>query len=751
MKEELYFAYESVAWHLLWLIPLFGALSLLERYRRRRWLLRAFPHKEGRKFATREVSRIKRMFHRLFFALVFVFLLIALLRPQYGEEKLPETASGHDVLFLLDVSRSMLAQDINPDRLQYARSFILEIAKQLPGDRFGLIPFSGKAFLQCPLTSNLEGFELVLLDNDTSSIPVGGSNIENALSLALEAFEGAQGDHQAIVLLTDGEEMQGSYSNTLEQITERNIPIYSIGLGDPKVGSYIQLQDRSFIRDNGKKVRTRLDESILKKLAVSSNGLYLRGKNIETDAEKIADRILGLSTGKYERKEQVRRIDRYQWPLSIAVFFFLLNMLFGERRRIKAMTALLFVSLSFSIAAQTPPATQEPITDSEIQEMKTLIDSNEGTAAAFEEQMKLVQKLIQSKKPKFLKEARTLLEGLSQKNQIPWRRTRVINNLGVLSIEEMMINKEMSLEDRKKELEKVLKIFTEALVSQVGPTPELTTNYQFAWLMLKAVEEQLKMQEQQKQQQEEQQQQMQDALDEQRKANEERQKGNQQQAQQHQQKAQEKVEQAQKTAEKMQNQQNQQQLEEIKQQQKQAQQGNEEAGQNAEKMLEQMVKEGQQQQNQEQQGDQGQQKSPEQQMKEQLQDAMQKQQQANQSQQQEDQQAAQEATQQAAQQAEQQDLKQKLQEAMQKQQEAQQADTEQEKQAAQQEATQKLQEAGQILAGEPQENSEPSDEQKQAEQALQMMEQEEGNYREQLRQQREQQMRQQERRGVKNW
>ncbi len=341
-------------WHLVWLLPLLAGIIWFACRLRSQRLARLIPDTALRQRMTANLDRRKRRRRLALLAAALALMILALGRIQSlpGEE-LTRPARGRDVLILFDVSRSMLATDTEPSRLEHARAVVHGLTRRLPGDRFGLIAFSGSAFVQCPLTFNRPSFKLVLDDLDTRTIPVGGSNLEKALQAALKAFAAAEGPHQAIVLITDGEELQGDAARALAALRRRRVPVHVIGVGDPELGSFIPLPGAGLLEDGGKPVRSRLNEGVLKRIAAAGNGLYIHSTTSEPATDKVGAALSALvpATQNGELKTEKPR-ELFQWPLGLAVVCLLIALVMGERRRLPAAAAVLLLLFALPAAAR---------------------------------------------------------------------------------------------------------------------------------------------------------------------------------------------------------------------------------------------------------------------------------------------------------------------------------------------------------------------------------------------------------------
>lgn len=266
-------------------------------------------------------------------ALVFV----ALARPQLGEKPLVLTRTGRDVLFVLDLSRSMNAEDLVPSRLAAAKRAIREILDASPGDRVGLELFGGSAFLQVPLTLDRAAFDLFLTAASTDDISDPGTDLPEALYAAAEAFdETSEPRYRVIVLLSDGENLEGDPSQAVERLEKSGVRAFTVGVGT-REGAPIPIRAGrrllGYHRDSaGTVVITRLDEEPLRRLADETGGTYAhlgRAGGVRGLAHELAD----LEKREISSRSFTRLADRYQWPLALAFAALLGEGLLRDRRR----------------------------------------------------------------------------------------------------------------------------------------------------------------------------------------------------------------------------------------------------------------------------------------------------------------------------------------------------------------------------------------------------------------------------------
>jgi Ca-activated chloride channel family protein len=247
---------------------------------------------------------------------------------------------GRDVVFLLDTSLSMLADDIQPDRLSRARFEISSLIGRLEGDRVGLAPFAGDATVLCPLTTDYSAFRLFLDGIDTNVISDPGTNIARALEVGGEAFDTKEREYRVMILITDGEELEGDALQTAARLNEQGIRLYAIGIGTPD-GVPIPVRDANgevtdYKRDErGEVVMSRLGESLLVDLAHSGGGEYYRAGRNAIELERIFEDINRLEKRQLESKEFTLYKDRYQWFLGVALLMMAFELLVVESVRPK--------------------------------------------------------------------------------------------------------------------------------------------------------------------------------------------------------------------------------------------------------------------------------------------------------------------------------------------------------------------------------------------------------------------------------
>jgi Ca-activated chloride channel family protein len=275
---------------------------------------------------------------RLRFVLLLLGLacvIVSMAQPRWGFTWQERKSRGRDVIIAIDTSRSMLANDLAPNRLTRAKLAAEDLIRQLPGDRVGLIAFAGSAFLQAPLTADHSAVVGALHELDTEIIPRGGTNIAAAIRQATEAFGKGESENRALVVFTDGEELDADGIDAAKS-QEAIAKIYTIGVGS-RDGTVIALPGGGggFLTDpKGQIVKSRLDEERLQAIADAGGGFYLHLQNGPAEMQQLVREGLGYMSEKDIETDVSRLpIERYQWPLGVGMLMLCFSMLISERRR----------------------------------------------------------------------------------------------------------------------------------------------------------------------------------------------------------------------------------------------------------------------------------------------------------------------------------------------------------------------------------------------------------------------------------
>jgi Ca-activated chloride channel homolog len=263
---------------------------------------------------------------------------LAIARPQWGFHWQEVKRRGLDIIVVLDTSRSMLAEDIKPNRFQQAKWGVRDLVGKLKGDRIGLVTFAGSSFLECPLTIDYAAFLMTLDDAYVGIIPRGGTAIAQSLRTAVDGFEKSGEADRALVLITDGEDHEGDPLKLVDELKKKNIRVYAVGVGslEGELVPAARAEDQQgFLKDtSGNVVKSALREDILSKLAVGTGGTYVRSAPGDFGLERVYDQ--GIA--QLKRDEQDSRMtkayeDRFGWLLGTAFILLVLEAAISDRGR----------------------------------------------------------------------------------------------------------------------------------------------------------------------------------------------------------------------------------------------------------------------------------------------------------------------------------------------------------------------------------------------------------------------------------
>ena len=286
--------------------------------------------------------------------LSFASLILATSRPRFGVFYEKVSQRGADLVVLLDVSRSMLSSDVHPNRLERSKSYIRDLLKRVRGDRVGLVVFAGKAAQACPLTTDQAFFETVLAEVGPHSAPRGGTVIGDAIREATNSLDTLPDRDQAFLLITDGEDQDSFPLEAAAVAAGQGVKIFTVGIGDPDQGARIPLpQNRGeepqqgFVKQDGQEIWSRMDEELLKKIALESGGAYVPVRTGTYDLGQVyTDHLADLRAGALEDQERRRYREQYQLFVALGLALLLLSMLVSPYRRAAVRTALALALLS---------------------------------------------------------------------------------------------------------------------------------------------------------------------------------------------------------------------------------------------------------------------------------------------------------------------------------------------------------------------------------------------------------------------
>ena len=319
-------------------LPVIVLLFIWAVYRRKKQLAR-FGEKPLVNKLTRTHSTFKPTFQFILFILAYALCVVAWANPQLGTKLEEVKREGVDVIIALDVSNSMKAEDIRPNRLERAKQSISRMIDQLENDRIGIIIFAGHAYVQLPITSDYAAAKLFLSTIDTDIIPTQGTAIGSAIELSMQSYVGDDNKHKALVVITDGENHEDDAEEAAKKANEEGIVIHTIGFGSPDgapIPVYRNGVQIDFIKDkDGNTVLTKLDEVTLEKIAAQGKGQYIRATNSDDGLSRILSQIAGMEKKSFGVKQFTGYEDRFQYFLLGALLLLFISSLISSRRNAK--------------------------------------------------------------------------------------------------------------------------------------------------------------------------------------------------------------------------------------------------------------------------------------------------------------------------------------------------------------------------------------------------------------------------------
>ena len=287
-------------------------------------------------FLSPNISNFKPRIKLLFLILFILFSTIALVNPKIGTELKTVKREGVDIVFALDVSKSMLAEDIAPNRLEKAKRIVSEIINTLNNDRVGVIAYAATALPILPITDDYSTAKTFLQSLNTDMLSSQGTAIIQSINLAQKFYDDEDQTNRVLCILSDGEDHEVERQNLLELAEQSGITIITIGLGSVK-GAPIPIKENNIVKsykkdENGDVVVTKLNTQLLNTIANSSSGIYIEGINTELVVEEISKRLKEMDKKEFESKQFVAYKDQFQWFISFAILFLSLELLVFEKK-----------------------------------------------------------------------------------------------------------------------------------------------------------------------------------------------------------------------------------------------------------------------------------------------------------------------------------------------------------------------------------------------------------------------------------
>jgi Ca-activated chloride channel family protein len=331
--ESFRYAHPDYLYFLL-VIPVFTAFFIITRMYRRR-SLRIFGDHALIEQLMPSVSNSRPIIKFILWMLALSFIIIALAQPQFGSKLLTSKRKGVELIIALDVSNSMMAEDIKPNRLERAKRAIAKLTERLRDDKLGLIVFAGQAFVQLPITTDYISAKLFLDAINTNIVPVQGTAIGAAIDMAVKSFSPTFVGSKAIIVITDGENHEDDAVGAAKTAFEKKIIVHTIGMGLPK-GAPIPIGapgSRDFMKDkNGSIVVTKLDESMLTQIATAGGGIYIRANNAEVGLNNLFNEIEKMEKTELSSREYSEYDDQFPLFLSLALAMILIDFMLLDRK-----------------------------------------------------------------------------------------------------------------------------------------------------------------------------------------------------------------------------------------------------------------------------------------------------------------------------------------------------------------------------------------------------------------------------------
>ena len=281
-------------------------------------------------------SKVLPRWKRLFFLLGITFLLVGMANPQIGTKYEEVKREGFELMICLDVSNSMLAEDLTPNRLERAKQAISRLVDRLKNDKIGVIVFAGDAYIQLPMTVDHSAAKLFLRSIDTDIIPTQGTAIGKAIELASKSFSANSKANKSIIVITDGENHEDDALEQAAAAVEAGITVHTIGIGSvdgTPIPIYKRGQMLGYRKDReGNTVVTKLNETMLQQIAASGEGTYVRANNSRTGLNVLMDELEGMEREEYDSKMFTSYEDRFQYFIAIALALLLLELLLPSRK-----------------------------------------------------------------------------------------------------------------------------------------------------------------------------------------------------------------------------------------------------------------------------------------------------------------------------------------------------------------------------------------------------------------------------------
>jgi Ca-activated chloride channel family protein len=313
------------------LIVLFSGLLIWRRSKQNQ-----FASPEMLEQLTPDKSVFKTWLKFSLLLLAFAFLVLALVNPKIGTKMETVTREGVDIVFAIDVSKSMEAEDVAPNRIEKSKQLVTQIINNLASDRIGIIAYAGSAFPQLPITTDYASAKMFLQAMNTDMVSSQGTAIKEAIELSSTYFNEEDQTSKVLFIISDGEDHEGDIGEVAKEAREKGIRIFTIGVGSLK-GGPIPIKRNGIIRtykkdQNGVTVITKLNENTLKEIADDADGEYIQGNVTNNVLEKVTESLQSMDKTEFEAKQFADYQSQFQWFLGLAILLILLDVFLLERK-----------------------------------------------------------------------------------------------------------------------------------------------------------------------------------------------------------------------------------------------------------------------------------------------------------------------------------------------------------------------------------------------------------------------------------
>ena len=328
------FEYIEFLW-LLWAIPGFVLIFFINQQWKKK-ALRRFVESQLASNIIPYRTKVKPIIKLVLFILIYSSLVLAVANPQIGSKMQEVKRKGVDVMVALDLSNSMLAEDIKPNRLESSKRAISKFIDELKNDRLGIVVFGGQAYTQLPITTDFAAAKLFLSTISTSMIPTQGTAIGAAIEQCMTAFDFENGTSKVIVIITDGENHEDDAAKIAANANEKGVAVHTIGMGSPAgapIPVYRGSQKIGFRKDNNENsIVTKLNEAMLREIASSGDGIYVRATSSSAGLDYVMDEINKMEKAEFGSKVYTDYEDRFQYFLGFAMFLMLIEFFISDRK-----------------------------------------------------------------------------------------------------------------------------------------------------------------------------------------------------------------------------------------------------------------------------------------------------------------------------------------------------------------------------------------------------------------------------------